>query len=236
MVNVFSFCLFGPYNPKYYIGLKENVEIIFDKYPTYHIHIWCGNDVDKDKLNELLRNVIVNVELQQKVMLYNINHTGFIVTLFRFLSIDIPNVECIFSRDADSRINERDMWCIQRFLNSRYLIHVIRDHRGHFVPIMAGLCGFKKALFNNYNIRFNDIIQQTFNENVPYNYEQFILKITFFDNFRQHILVHSTKNIYNDINYESIPLEVNKETFCGQVIDYDENLNKIYVHEYKDYE
>ena len=28
MVNVFSFCLYGPYNQKYYIGLKENIDMI----------------------------------------------------------------------------------------------------------------------------------------------------------------------------------------------------------------
>ena len=236
MVNVFSFCLFGSYNPKYYIGLKENIEIIFDKYPTYHIHVWLGNDIDKDKLNSLLNNVIINKELQQKIMFYNLNFTGLIVTLFRFLSIDIPNVDCIFSRDTDSRINERDMWCIDKFINSQYLIHVIRDHHGHCVPIMAGLCAFKKELFNKYNFKFNDIIEKTFNINAKYNYEQYILHIYIYNNYKNLLLVHSTKNILNDINYEYIQLEVNKETFCGQVIDYDDKLNRIYVYDYKDYD
>jgi hypothetical protein len=235
MVNIFSFCLFGSYNPKYYIGLKENIEIIFEKYPTYHIHIWCGNDIDKDKLNELLKNVIINEELQKKVTFINLNFTGLIVTLFRFLSIDMPNVDCIFSRDTDSRINSRDMWCIDKFLNSQYLMHIIRDHSGHFEHVMAGLCGFKKKLFND-TFKFNDIIEQFFNINAPYGYEQHILKIILYDNFKDLILVHSTKNIYNDINYEHISLEVNKETFCGQVIDYDKNLNRIYVYDYNDYE
>ncbi len=236
MVNVFSFCLFGPYNPKYYIGLKENIQIIFDKHPTYHIHVWLGNDVDKDKLKTLLNDVVINKELQEKLMLYQLNFTGLIVTLFRFLSIDVPNVDCIFSRDADSRINERDMWCIDKFLNSSYLMHIIRDHHGHFEEVMAGLCGFKKELFHNNNIKFNDIIQETFNLIVPYGYEQHILKIKLYNHFKNLILVHSTKNIFNDINYEYIPLEVNKELFCGQVIDYDDKLNRIYVYDYKDYD
>jgi hypothetical protein len=101
---------------------------------------------------------------------------------------------------------------------------------------MAGLCAFKKELFNKYNFKFNDIIEKTFNINAQYNYEQYILQLYIYNNYKNLLLVHSTKNILNDINYEYIPLEVNKETFCGQVIDYDDKLKRIYVYDYKDYD
>ena len=55
MVNVISFCLYGPYNPKYYNGLKENIEIIFDKLPLFHIHVWI---VIKKKLMNYYLNLI----------------------------------------------------------------------------------------------------------------------------------------------------------------------------------
>jgi hypothetical protein len=55
-------------------------------------------------------------------------------------------------------------------------------------------------------------------------------------NFRNLLLVHSTKNIFSDKNFEIIPMEVNKENFCGQVIDYDKDEKPFYVFDYKPYD
>ena len=233
MVNVFSFCLYSSYNPKYYIGLKENIDIIIDKYPTYHIHIWLGNDIDKDKFDELINNFDkTNIKI-----FFVSDATGPILMLYRYMSIDFENIDCIFSRDADSRIGERDMWCINRFLNSKQILHTIRDHHGHFMEMMGGLSGMKREILNHI-CSFNNLILQSKKiiNNIEYNFDQYILKIIIYNNFKDLLLVHSTKNIFNDINFEYIYLVVNNESFCGQVIDYDEQLNKKYVYEYKDYE
>ena len=233
MVNVISFCLYGEYNPKYYIGLKENIEIIFDNFPEFDIHIWIGNDVNKHKLNKLLSEFN-----KDKIKLFLISDTtGPILMLYRYMSIDFENVECIFSRDTDSRIGIRDMWCINKFLESSYILHTIRDHCGHFMEMMGGLSGMKKETLNHIGSFKNLIIQSTkLINNIEYNFDQYILKILIYNNFKHLLLVHSTKNLFNDVNYEKIPLDVNKETFCGQVIDYDEKLNKNFVYEYKDYD
>jgi hypothetical protein len=233
MVNVFSFCIYGPYNPKYYIGLKENIKIIFDKFPGFHIHIWIGNDADIPKINELLFDFF-----KSKIKLLHItDKTGPILMLYRYLSIDFENVDCIFSRDADSRIGTRDIWCINKFLESSFILHTIRDHKGHFMKMMGGLSGMKKEILVHI-LSFNNVIVHTQKiiANNEYNVDQTILQLFIYNNFKNLLLVHSTKNIFNDENFEYIPLEVNKENFCGQVIDYDENMNKIYVHDYKDYD
>ena len=49
-------------------------------------------------------------------------------------------------------------------------------------------------------------------------------------------LTHSAVNTFNEKNFIQIPLEVNKKTFIGQVIDYDKDTGKkIYVYDYIDY-
>ena len=67
-----------------------------------------------------------------------------------------------------------------------------------------------------------------------YNSDQNLLVSVFYNNFKHLLLVHSTKNIFSDPHFIKIDPPIDNN-FCGQVIDYDENLNKIYVHEYKDY-
>jgi hypothetical protein len=226
MVNAFSFCLYGSFNPKYYIGLKENIEIIFEKYPSFNIFIICGNDIDKDKFSELLGSYI---NFSNKINVLEVNLTGPLLMLLRYLPLDQPNIDCLFSRDTDSRIGERDIWCINRFLNSPFLIHTIRDHNGHFSEMMGGLSAIKKELLKKTGPIKNIL---PLNKNAEYNYDQYILNNLFYAQFRDLLLVHSTKNIFNDPFFEEIPLPVNKENFCGQVIDYDINLNKKFVYEY----
>jgi hypothetical protein len=229
MVNAFSFCLYGPYNPKYYIGLKENIEIINNKFPKFDIYITCGSDIDKVKFNEIIQqfNNITN-----KIKIITVDVTGPILMLLRYFPIDDVNVDCLFSRDADSRIGERDIWCINKFLYSPLIMHTIRDHHGHFVKMMGGLSGLKKDIIK-YIGSFSKFVP--IDVNAQYNYDQYILSIIY-NNYKHLLLVHSTKNIFMDKNYENIPLEVNKENFCGQVIDYDKEGESFYVYDYKPYD
>jgi hypothetical protein len=67
---------------------------------------------------------------------------------YRFITIDNNNVDIAFSRDADSIINERDIYCINRFINSDYKFQIIRDHKDHNVEILGGMWGIKSGLLN----------------------------------------------------------------------------------------
>ena len=229
MVNVFSFCLYGPYNPKYYIGLKENIQIINSQFPDFEIYITCGSDIDENKFNEIMENF---KPIFDKISILKYNITGPILMLLRFFPIDYENVDCLFSRDNDSRIGERDIWCINKFLSSSFILHTIRDHSGHFVKMLGGLSGIKKDILKHIGTPFSKYVP--FNINVDYNYDQVVLELIY-NKFKHLLLVHSTKNIYLD-NYENIPLEVNKENFCGQVIDYDKDEKPFYVFDYKSYD
>lgn len=155
--------------------------------------------------------------------------------LLRYLPLDISNIDCLFSRDTDSRIKERDKWCIKNFLQSSYIIHTIRDHHEHYEQMMGGLSGMKKEILS-YIGSIQKILP--INKNAKYNYDQYILRELFYKPFNNILLVNSTKNIFNDKNFELIPLSlhVNNETFCGQVIDYTENNEPFYVYDYKPYD
>jgi hypothetical protein len=228
MTHVISFCLYGPYNKKYYKGLLENLQIINKKLPTFYIYISFGNDIDK--------SIIEDIKMYKNIIYKIYDLTGDKIKSFRFIPLDNGKIDILFSRDIDSRINKRDLWCINDFIKSKYLVHIIRDHKNHTFPIMAGMVGFRKEFLKHIN-SFTDIIKLY--ENITFSYltDQIILANNIYKKYINSdiFLTHSSKNIFNENNFVQIPLLVNKETFIGQVIEYDDNDNKKYVYDYLDY-
>ena len=55
----FSYCLYGPFKPKYYVGLEENIEYILKRFPDACIYLWFGSDVEFDKLDIPISDSIV---------------------------------------------------------------------------------------------------------------------------------------------------------------------------------
>jgi len=65
------------------------------------------------------------------------------------MSIDYPEVSIAFSRDADSIINARDLYCINTFIASNKRFQIIRDNLSHSVPILGGMWGIKRGLLGS---------------------------------------------------------------------------------------
>lgn len=152
MVRVFSFCLYGPPNPRYYpTPMLQNIELARIHFPSWKVYIYVSPDVDPVFVEHLksLSNVVIK----------HTGSTGDINMVHRFFTIDEPDVEVMFVRDADSHIHWRDRWAIRDFLQRNYSFHVIRDHPEHKVHIPGGLWGMRKvhglSIRNEY-IRYTD--------------------------------------------------------------------------------
>jgi hypothetical protein len=137
MVNVFSFCLYGREKRLYYEGLMENIELVRQYFPDWKVYVYCGSDVTP--------RMIARLKACSNVVLRWTDIEGPVNMIHRFFAIDEPDVEVMFSRDADSRIHWKDRWAIRDFLDSPYLVHTIRDNVVHNAPMMGGLWGMKKA-------------------------------------------------------------------------------------------
>ncbi len=138
MVNVFSFCLYGPPNPKYYTGLLENVFLAGKHFPTWKVYVYYGADVDPAIIDHL--SVCTSVVLRPTGLL------GAANMIRRFFAIDEPDVDLMMVRDADSRIHWKDRWAIREFLaKPEFVAHTIRDHKEHTAYIMGGLWGLRKS-------------------------------------------------------------------------------------------
>ncbi len=62
-------------------------------------------------------------------------------TFYRFLPADKVGVEYMMSRDADSRLSERERLAVDAWIASGADLHVMRDHPYHGVPMLGGMWG-----------------------------------------------------------------------------------------------
>jgi hypothetical protein len=114
-----------------------------------------------------------------------------------------------FVRDADSRINERDRWCISEFLKSDKLYHIIRDHYWHKEVIMGGIFGWKKQI--DIDLSLDSVI--------VYSQDMAYLKTHLYPLIKSDCLVHTNNHAFHQEHVELIKLPHTDEfDFVGNVI------------------
>lgn len=140
MLKVISFSLWGN-NPKYVVGAIKNAKLAGLVYPGWTARFYVGSSVDK-VIKQNLR------DLGSQVV--EMSESGdWTSTFWRFEPISQPDVEIMISRDVDSRLNDREKFAVDQWINSPYLFHVMRDHPAHTVPILAGMWGAKKPILGD---------------------------------------------------------------------------------------
>ena len=73
------------------------------------------------------------------------NIKGGIAGMFwRFLVADDPTVDRWIVRDSDSRLNPRERFAVEEWIQSGKVMHTIRDHPNHERPMNGGLIGGTK--------------------------------------------------------------------------------------------
>ena len=205
-MKVFSFCLYGT-NRKYVQGMHENVKSIAEKFPDFNIFLYYGTDAP---ISEFLQ--YENVRLCQGA------YTGNQLMLDRFCAIDEDSVEIMFVRDADSRINERDEWCIREFIQSQKMFHIIRDHPYHTTPIMGGLWGIKKGSIPHLNMRrYIEVYRHSYKNAT--GYDQFFLRDILYPKIVSNCLIHGCVRMSHVEKVIPIPFK-HAHMFCGQAIEY----------------
>lgn len=217
---IFSFCIYGS-NPKYCLGMLKNLEQIREKYPNFTVHIAMGNDVPEKY--ELAYNSFSNVRITKY------NYSGNYLMVYRYYPIDLPNVNTVIIRDADSRFTKRDVHYINKFLEqTKYRIFTIRDHHEHNVPIMGGQWGIKNIpSFNGINIR--DYYETVYNNKQDcYQNDQRFLVEFIYNQYIRTFIAYTHKYVFNrKENYELMVLpRENEYDFCGNVVLFDETENE----------
>lgn len=212
MVNVFSFCLYGPENPYYYRGMFENIWIIEKYFPDWKVYIYLGCDVPEETREKLAAHSCV--------VLRETGITGAKTMVYRFFAIDEPEVDLMMVRDADSRVHWKDRWAIREFVRQpQFVGHSIRDNIVHRIELCGGLWGMRKIpgvsireLRDRYETEY--IAEGKFPK---YGYDQSFLGIYVYPLLVHRMLLHYSNGclLIGEKGVE-FPFRWNNETFCGR--------------------
>jgi hypothetical protein len=217
MKTVFSFSLFG-HQDKYCKGLLKNIELIHRYFPTAETWVYVGNDISD--------NLILTLKTLEKVNIIPTGKDGMINKFYRFFPIDTDTVSVCIVRDADSRIYERDRACIEEFIKSDKLAHIIRDHPNHHHPILAGTISIKKGLINNIHSLFCQYREK--NDVTSFWSDQDFLKSIFYPHVLASSMIHDDLQQLEPYSMKTsfkVPIKSGLD-FIGQVYEYDTNGNE----------
>lgn len=164
--KVIAFSLFAPHegnkeelSRSYLSGMLENVEAAKLFYPDWVVRVYLF-DIPVALEAKLLRaeNVEV-VRCQESVMTRGSSSRKM---MSRFLTYDSPDVMYTIVRDADSRLNPREMFAVNEWLSSGMDFHIMRDHEEHNVPVLGGMFGIKRGALNS---SMSKLVTQAFDTN-----------------------------------------------------------------------
>lgn len=238
-MKIFSFCIFGD-DMKYYLGLRENIRLIKEYFPDFHIFIYIGinrNDHFIDSIKSILSD--------PKIHIFETCKDGIINTIYRFQPILLEDIECVIIRDTDSEINARDRWTIRDFLadtNPTYSVQIIRDNYWHKSRMMGGLTAFKR-LDIDIKIEFTEILKDIDSNNndqikIEYGFEEKLLSERIYPLIKENALVYSNICVFNGETRREIDFENDGTNFCGNVVIYESfesEYKKSYQFKYHDY-
>jgi len=194
----------------YNIGAIRNADLALSLYPGWECWFYVGSTTPKETLEEL--------EKRENCKIFRMDDSGdWTSTFWRFYAAGEEGVEIMISRDADSRLNLREVAAVKDWIESGESFHIMRDHPFHGVPILAGMWGTKKGVIPNMKDR---IIE--YNKNNPHKQlDQCFLRDEIYP-----LIVNSVK--VHDEFFEGKPFPLPREGkyFVGQAFnEFDDPLH-----------
>jgi hypothetical protein len=225
---IFSFSLFGT-QALYNRGMIENAKILATRFPDARVQIYIAEDVPA--------NTAWTLSTIPTVRLVPVKNKGIQNIFDRFLAIDDPDCSIMFVRDADSRVHERDIACIEDFIRSDKLLHIIRDHAWHGgTPILAGMWGIRRSALkgpmaakihrwlNRSKMPFH--IYRGPPIKMPKQCDQQFLRDVIYPLLKGVALIHDRIGKFEDEVRTPFRVPIQDRLFCGQVHRYDGDGNE----------
>ena len=206
-MNTISFSLWGD-NPKYTIGMIENVKLAKVVYPGWMCRIYCGEDVDSDVLESLIKTDKVDVVMMKQCGKWN----GM---FWRFLPASDARVNVMVCRDCDSRISLREKLAVDEWLVSDKSFHIMRDHPHHSTLILGGMWGVKFP-------KLKDIDKMISTYDVVGNVRQIdqnFLRTEIYPLIKNDCMIHDEILRYENSLCRKFPNDRNGLEFVGQQFD-----------------
>jgi hypothetical protein len=135
--RVISFGLYGA-KDKYTHGALRNAELAEVYFPGWVCRFYVTSDVPADVVSAL-KKLGAEVEEVPSGMGYS---SGM---FWRFMPAVDASVDRFIVRDVDSRLNARDRLAVEAWIESKYPVHVVRDHVNHCLVMNGGMWGAVKG-------------------------------------------------------------------------------------------
>jgi hypothetical protein len=139
--RVISFGLYGA-KEKYTHGALRNAELAEMYFPGWICRFYVTSDVPED-IVEALKQLGSEVEPVPSGMGYS---SGM---FWRFMPAIDSTVDRFVVRDVDSRLNARDRIAVEEWIESKYPVHILRDHVNHCIVMNGGMWGAVKGVLPN---------------------------------------------------------------------------------------
>jgi protein O-GlcNAc transferase len=215
MKKIISFSLWGT-NPVYNVGAIRNAELAKEIYPDWICRFYYGKS-SLDSTIEKLKS-FDNVELVD--MDVDGDWTGM---FWRFYPASDNDVDVVIVRDCDSRLNIREKYAVDEWLNSDKGFHIMRDHPAHGTEILGGMWGSKKGTVTEMKPLIEEYVKGNF-----WQVDQNFLREKIYPSVKDNSMVH-------DEYFEHKPFPVVREykQFVGQAFDdndemlYPEHINHL---------
>lgn len=210
----FSFCVYNN-KPKYTIGAIKNCEQYTKQYPDYKSLFYIRSDVPNE--------IITKIEELKGIVIRTLFVPDWFMMFGRFLPFELADFNS--SRDTDCRLINREIYVNEKFISSKYLFHIIRDHPYHSTEILGGMWSSKNLIIKN--LRFlilHFCLQNMNNQNVSMGHDQnFLAKYIYPLLNIQNILTHDNYFHYTAKCMIDIP-RINKE-YIGEAYDENDNID-----------
>jgi len=137
-VKIISFSVWGNEN-KFLDGAIENAILTKRIYGGgWTARFYCDENISIDFVNKLK-------SLGSQVVLCKPQRGSWEGLFWRFYPASEGDVSVMISRDIDSRLNSREKYAVNEWLESDKGFHIMRDNYQHDVPILGGMWGAKRG-------------------------------------------------------------------------------------------
>lgn len=221
-MKVISFALWGK-NPLYTIGAIKNCQLAKELMPDWNVWIYVNNTIPITLINTL-------TDIGATVINMGGDSTSCLNMMWRLSPALDSSVDLFISRDADSRLTQRELNMVNQWIESDKELHLIRDHSYHMMPIMGGMFGIKRGNlmnilarevlnYNNGDLIFDTDTLNNLKKNNMYQFDEKMLENKLFNHSESSRLVHVSAGVMYDGDI-IIPPPTNND-FIGNKINQD---------------
>ena len=199
---------------RFYIP-DNNYNSINNQHPSYAS---ISHSLD-NKICKVPLDVINILKTLGAEIVYKNQNGNWDSMLWRFEAIFDNDVNIMICRDCDSRLSFREKKCVDKWLESDYGFHIIRDHPWHTTRILGGLWGVKKSMYE-FIPKFENLLSEYKKRNNNYyQNDQLFLKNTIYPLIKNQCLIHDELIKYGDEKCNNFPSARYKTQYVGQPYD-----------------